>query len=304
MRLRAPLFFAASLALLTLSSAAGAPDVVKLRDGSMYRGTISELVANDHVDLMTANGQTRRFAMKDVAFAGSATAPEPSAPPPPPPPPPPPGEGSMITVNAQRAEMRFEANEPDVQFQLRTGQSEMAGVGWGWRSTYSFAAQTSSYTTICTAPCSGSLPTGTHRIGLSHNGRTVIEPEDPTVITGSGTLRGTYTSHTGLRVAGLLVDIASVAVGVTLMVTAIHEAQDCSSGVCIEQDNINDTQLGVGLGVLVVGSLVGTVLMLQRDTADISFVPMAPMASSGSKEMAALRVPGLQPQGMALQLRF
>jgi len=265
MRLRAPLFFAASLALLTLSSAAGAqqapPDVVKLRDGSMYRGTISELVANDHVDLMTANGQTRRFAMKDVAFAGSATAPEPSAPPPPPPPPPPPGEGSMITVNAQRAEMRFEANEPDVQFQLRTGQSEMAGVGWGWRSTYSFAAQTSSYTTICTAPCSGSLPTGTHRIGLSHNGRTVIEPEDPTVITGSGTLRGTYTSHTGLRVAGLLVDIASVAV-------------------------------------------VGTVLMLQRDTADISFVPMAPMASSGSKEMAALRVPGLQPQGMALQLRF
>ena len=60
----------------------------------------------------------------------------------------------------------------------------------------------------------------------------------------------------------------------------------------------------MGLGVLVVGSLVGTVLMLQKDTAEISFVPMTPMASSGSKEMAALRAPGLQPQGMALQLRF
>jgi hypothetical protein len=313
MRLRTPLL-AASFALLTSftwSSVAVAqatpPDIVKLKDGSMFRGTIGELVTGDHVDLTTANGQTRRFAMKDVAYAGSATAAQPAVPPPPlqppPPPPPPPGDASsMITVNGQRAELHFDANESDVQFQLRTGQAEMVGVGYGWRT--SFIAQASSYTTICTAPCSGSLPTGTHHIGLSHNGRMVIEPDEPTVITGSGTLHGTYTSHLGLRVAGLLVDIASVAVGVTLMVTAIHTSEDCTSGACIEEDSVDDTKIGVGIGVLVVGSLVGTVLMLQRDTADISFVPMGPMASSGSRELSALRAPAYQPQGMALQLRF
>ncbi len=198
--------------------------------------------------------------------------------------------------------MRFEANEPDVQFQLRTGQSQTAGVGWGWRSTYSFAAQATDYTTICTAPCSGSLPTGTHRIGLSHNGKTIVEPDDPVVITGSGTLHGTYTSHLGLRVTGLVVNLASIAVGITLMVTAIHGAE-CTGNVCSE-GSVDDTKLGVGVGVLIVGSIVGSVLMIQKDTADISFVPMTPVASSGSKELAVLRAPGLQPQGMALQFRF
>jgi hypothetical protein len=31
---------------------------------------------------------------------------------------------------------------------------------------------------------------------------------------------------------------------------------------------------------------------------------MSPVATSGSKELAALRTSGMQPRGMALQLRF
>jgi hypothetical protein len=34
--------------------AAPSADVVRLKDGAMYRGTIVELVPNDHVDIKTA----------------------------------------------------------------------------------------------------------------------------------------------------------------------------------------------------------------------------------------------------------
>jgi hypothetical protein len=48
------------------------PDVVRLKDGSFFRGTILELVADDHVVLRLSSGETKRFAMDDVKYAGSA----------------------------------------------------------------------------------------------------------------------------------------------------------------------------------------------------------------------------------------
>ena len=62
--------------------------------------------------------------------------------------------------------------------------------------------------------------------------------------------------------------------------------------------------MAAGFGVAIVGSLLGTVLMFQHDTADISFVPMSPVATSGSKELASRLTPGSAPQGMSLQVRF
>src|SRR3954471_22558833 len=49
-----------------------APDVVRLKNGGMLRGTISELVPGGDVVLITATGEERRFAMRDVDYAGPA----------------------------------------------------------------------------------------------------------------------------------------------------------------------------------------------------------------------------------------
>ncbi|MEO6420736.1 MAG: hypothetical protein ABIP39_15095 [Polyangiaceae bacterium] len=70
-------------------------DVVYLKDGSQLRGTLSEWVANDHLTLRLANGQTatvRADVIQRVTHAGAAVAPATAAQPPPPPlqPPPPP----------------------------------------------------------------------------------------------------------------------------------------------------------------------------------------------------------------------
>jgi hypothetical protein len=317
MRLRAPqvtLFLAASLALLSLSAGASAqqtpPDVVKLRDGSMFRGTIAELVAHDHVDIVLSSGQTRRFPLADVTYAGpsaASTAAPPSPPPPPPPPPPPSGAPQpLVGMRGPRAELRLEANDSDVEFHVRTGTAQLQGVGWGGRNSYSFVGQEAVYSTICAAPCEASLPTGSHHIGLSHNGKGVIEAEEPVVITGPGTLRGTYTSHMGLRVAGLLLEIGSVVAGSVIVYESIKTNTVCpgEGGGCYQQAKIDGGEMAAGFGVAIVGSLLGTVLMFQHDTADISFVPMSPVATSGSKELASLRTPGPAPQGMSLQVRF
>ena len=48
-------------------------DVVVLQDGSMFRGTISELVANDHVVIILVSGESKRFASSAVRYAGPAS---------------------------------------------------------------------------------------------------------------------------------------------------------------------------------------------------------------------------------------
>src|SRR5207247_10124009 len=50
------------------------PDIDKTKDGGMVRGTISELVRNDHVSISLVSGESRRFSMSDVVYAGPAAA--------------------------------------------------------------------------------------------------------------------------------------------------------------------------------------------------------------------------------------
>ena len=52
------------------SVATASKDVVRLKDGSVVRGTISELLKNRSVTIVTLSGKTLEFAMSDVAYAG------------------------------------------------------------------------------------------------------------------------------------------------------------------------------------------------------------------------------------------
>jgi hypothetical protein len=58
---------------LTLSSqtfAAPPSDLVRLKNGGMVRGSIIELVPGSFVVVELKNGETRRFEMNDVEYAG------------------------------------------------------------------------------------------------------------------------------------------------------------------------------------------------------------------------------------------
>src|SRR6188768_1348287 len=51
---------------------ASAPDVVRLKNGGILRGTISELVPGDYVSIVLITGEPRRVLYADVQFAGPA----------------------------------------------------------------------------------------------------------------------------------------------------------------------------------------------------------------------------------------
>src|SRR5579883_414389 len=99
---------------------AGVSDEVHLKDGSVFRGTITERVPRDHVDLLTPNGQTRRFPMSEVTYAGPAqggaggSVPEPA-----------------VTVRANKVDVHVASDQSDVQLLVRVGQSE--ATGWTYR---------------------------------------------------------------------------------------------------------------------------------------------------------------------------
>src|SRR5688572_540615 len=51
------------------------PDIVRLRNGGMLRGTIVELKPGETVEILLLNGETRKIPMADVEYAGPAETP-------------------------------------------------------------------------------------------------------------------------------------------------------------------------------------------------------------------------------------
>ena len=291
-------------------SASALPDVVKLKDGSIYRGTIVELVPGDHVDIVLPSGPTRRFQMSDVAYAGAAAthedvpaAPSPSAPPPVPTP-------SAAGERAPKAELHLEASEPDVQFLVRVGQGEASGFGyaWGGGGFVSFVGHSRQYALICTAPCDGQLPNGIHRLALSLRGGKAIEAEDPVELRGPATLHGTYESHAGTRTLGWVIFGVSLAAGTLIAATSLRTTQGtCGTNFCNTDRTIDGTQLGIGVGIMLAGGILGAILGVTKDKAIIEVVPQAPRAwlwPATGREGAWLALASSEGSGVALRYRF
>lgn len=283
-------------------SQAAPPDLVRLRSGSLYRGTILELVVGDHVDVRLASGETKRFAASDIEYAGPASA-APGAAPPPPPPPSPVGPRPMVTVDGASAPVRFESTTPDTDFHLRT--EDATAVGWTGRGAYLAVAR--SYSHICAAPCEGTLPVGRQRLALSLEGGVPVEPDEAVIVPGPSTVRGTYVSNRGTRVAGWLVFLGSLTAGTAMMVLSIQHTQDCSSGYCMTDTSTNSGLLGAGAGVVIAGSLLSLALIFQRDHVSMTVTPI----NAGSVQLPSLArregawlAPESSAPGLGLTARF
>jgi hypothetical protein len=268
---------------------------VKLKDGSVFRGTIVEFVPGDHVDLLLPSGETRRFAMKDVDYQGPAASP---APPPLPAPHPEARHedrearhedgtrGDSVTVHVA-------SDQDDVALLVQTGQSEFEGVGWGYRSWVAVSGTSRNYAMICSAPCDAEVPLGTHRMALSLGGGRAAEADDTVRLTEPSTIQVHYESRLGMRVAGWLILGATVIAGSALVVDAMSKGtQDCSQGYCLSRQDVDKGEVAASIATAVVGGLLSVVLIRQKDQAHIEVVPQ-----SASR---LLRLPGsFEPVGVA-----
>jgi hypothetical protein len=263
-------------------------------------------VTGDHVELRLASGESRRFAMVDVAYAGAAAdqpgaAPQTST-----------GERPFVTVDASEARIHFESTTPDTDLHVRTEEETVSGLAWGGRGPTVYAAVARGYLRICGAPCDATLPAGTHRLALSFKGRSPVEPAGAVTIDGSSTLRGTYVDRRAAREGGWALLGIAVAAGTALMVAGeLHATQDCSSesftGSCISEPAPSGSLIAAGVAVTALGTLTGLALALQHDGAIIEVVPVATGPASpplARREGAWLASGAAAPSGLAVRVRF
>lgn len=149
---------AAPTAPAVTAASAPPPDVVVLKNGNRYRGTIAELVKEGTLTIVLITGETRRLDAKDVSYAGPAES-EPRVP-----------AAAPVAAGAATEEnpaARAKAGELQELQRVRFSSS-LKGTGF-------FYSVEGGYKRICAAPCARNLPTGTYDFGIKR-------PEDEHVL--------------------------------------------------------------------------------------------------------------------------
>jgi hypothetical protein len=225
-------------------SSAPPPDVVFLKDGSMFRGTIAELVRDDHVVIVTIIGDARRFPMAEVKYAGLVEAAQA------------PSECRAASQESRPVPIEPGA-APSVPVRFDTGGNGIASLHvWTYnpRSTTSrspFQADQA----ICMAPCETTLPAGTYRFGVSGGPNLVEHVPQLFEVSGPMSLVGTYHDRRAIRISGWVLLGISAVVGTTLAVVGTTNQK-------------SELQLAGAIGGLA-GVGIGLALGLQPDGAKL-----------------------------------
>jgi hypothetical protein len=247
---------------------ASAPlDVVLLNDGSMFRGTISELVANDHVVIVLASGDSRRFAFSAVRYAGPASgAPEtaPSGAHPSAESTPVPSSTDIPVVEVGPFPVQFLATRPDITvYRLRrsVGTFTFGQAGFGNSGTL----LQDWVTEICRAPCVTALDRGTYYFSLGLPGEYPVAASTGVRVFSPVTIRAHYESRSGFRMAGWLVAVGSAVTGTVLTLLSVRDCPADDRNCSIPRIPLFATGMGIGL----VGTITGLIMTGKDDEATI-----------------------------------
>lgn len=244
-------------------SAAAATDVVRLKNGGLLRGSISELVPGDSVTIITLTGDARKFPMTEVSYAGAAdddhgvASIAPAAPAPGPAPAAQPRP--YITVEGPAAHLHLVSDPSGLVF-ARESVSVRGIHG---------------YDRLCTSPCDITLPAGTETFAVGPADARPYEVESVSFPAGSSEIRAEYQSRQPIRTTGWIVMGAGLLGGVALL------------AVSNDEKAVKAAAWVVGLGGLGVG--IGLVLVSDKTT-----VERVPGSSAPNAEKHAGLIPALQ----------
>ena len=184
--------------------AVNAPDIIRLKNGGLLRGTISELVPGDYVTLVLITGETRKVAYADVQYAGAASAETgvPAAAP----------AGVVAAAPAAVGPMpssnKSTENQPFAVVHAAESVVSVVSKQDGltlFRRAASAEASGSSisvtgYSEVCTTPCSVSMPSGTHTFAVARAGSKPHEAEAVTLPAGKATMTIAVVDRSAIRV--------------------------------------------------------------------------------------------------------
>jgi len=196
--------------------AAASADIVRLRDQSLYRGVIAELVKGSHVVIVTLAGDRFRFDWDAIEYAGhdestskvdcetaaatsvqNTLAAQPALVPP---------RLISLDLRSRSKELKFMARRLDAPSQLSTPVVRL---------------NSQAFVQLCEAPCRMQIEPGQYQIALSQHGvkPKVAEP-DLLAFNTPSTLVGTFKSRAEIRTLGWLTLIVGQLVGGGLLLSS------------------------------------------------------------------------------------
>ncbi len=222
--MRSAVRIALSLWIACAAAAASAqvpPDVVRLRDGGLFRGTITEYEPGRRVVILLPSGEERRFEVSEVEFAGPASEMPgpPSAPAQSPPMPASPAQGPPAPLVVQIAPppafpVRFESERPRLQIFRISGAEDRLRVSSTQSGTRTYMESNAIYERVCTTPCDVLFLPGFYGLGVSMGGANIARPADPALhVAGPTHVRVGWVDRTLLRVIGCAMAIGGGALG-------------------------------------------------------------------------------------------
>jgi len=249
------------------------PDLVRLRTGTQWRGTIVERTPS-RVVLVTYSGETRRIETWNIDYAGpapgageqcqapAAPAPqvsepqvsEPQVSAPCPAPAPPEAEPKVVPPVAAPTSIQVKLNPLD-------GYSIYLDNGDGLSRP-------------CAGPCVAKLSPGLYRAGVGRKGRAVAAP-GTLELRADDELRGSYRSRRKQRILGGLLLGLGTPLGAGLVAAGIHTKDlhvDCEvGGHCkLTNDKLSPLLIATGVVVALASAVSGGWFVVQRDQAFVN----------------------------------
>lgn len=268
-------FTALAFVLVSLLAAGAAaqtpPDVVVLRDGTVFRGTLVER-GSVRVVLMLATGEVREFAGADVESAGPdpAVAVPVAAP-------------TAVVPAPPSVRLHVRGTEPGRTLHRLTESTEIPLPGRASRP------QLDSMMPICAAPCDVDLPAGTYAFGVSEGSGSAHRAGAPVHLeAGELWVEIEHTDRTGIRVAGwAILGLGAAGGGLIAGFGAASKPPDVGlggGGAWLGWDG--GTWLGIGLATAGVFALIGALIGITDDHAAISIESSPPPVVEEPEEEA------------------
>ena len=234
-------------------------------------------------------------------------------PPGPPPTPPPPYQGGPYQAPPYPAppsppgrseSVQFQPESADVSLLARSGSVPVAQLTRFRRAWYYERGFVAAYAPLCDGPCTLSLPPGEHHLALSKDGGRAV-PAEPVYITGPSTLHAEYSDHSAMRAAGIVIGLAGITAGIVMFAEAVGTRQVCDASGCYAADKVNGGLVVGGIVTILVSSIVGSALALQRDSAFITVTPLGMSPTARARESGDVLAGAFgPPQGAGLTARF
>lgn len=185
--------------------------------------------------------------------SGGLAAPAPQTPPPAPAP--------AAQASGRQFTLRVTSDdERGLRLHQVTGRAHGWVSGWG---TYGGRISSTAFAPICEAPCEVQVGAGQYQLGVSLGEREPAVVSDLLRLDSDMTLRLDYESRRGLRVAGWVIFGAGVVAGLGIVAAPLFTGDDLAD---LPTESIY-ISLGVGVGVIVVATVVSLVMILQKDRA-------------------------------------